>query len=166
MVRWFEEMEAEDNLIGDVPEAEVAVENDSDPFAKIPKHLLSIPGKLQHAVDYFSATARMNQPQFAVQTALAIGSVVLGRNYTTDEDNYTALYLICIGESGSGKEHARRVITKVFKEADRFEFVGPREYTSEAAISGELLYRPRHIAIFDEIGRYLRTNRKAGKRAR
>ena len=162
VVRWFEEIDAEDELIGDVPETKSTSAKDADPFAKIPKHLLSIPGKLQHAVNYFNATARMPQPQFAVQTALAIGSVVVGRNYTTDEDNYTSLYLVCVGESGCGKEHARRVIMKVLKDADRFEFVGPREYTSEAAISGELLYRPRHIAIIDELGRYLSANRKSG----
>ena len=155
---WFAEMDAEDDLIGDVPETKA----DADPFAKIPKHLLSIPGKLQHVVDYYNATAIMPQPQFAVQTALAIGSVVLGRNYTTDQNNYTSLYFVCVGETGCGKEHARRVIMKVLKEADRFEFVGPREYTSEAAIAGELLFRPRHIAIIDELGRYLSANRKAG----
>jgi hypothetical protein len=158
VVRWFEEMDAEDDLIGDVPETKA----DADPFAKIPKHLLSIPGKLQHVVDYYNATAIMPQPQFAVQTALAIGSVVLGRNYTTDQNNYTSLYFVCVGETGCGKEHARRVIMKVLKEADRFEFVGPREYTSEAAIAGELSFRPRHITIIDELGRYLSANRKAG----
>jgi len=158
VVRWFEEMEAEGELV----EAKSTPANNADPFADIPKHLLSIPGKLQHVVDYFNATARMPQPQFAVQTALALGSVVLGRNYVTDENNYTSLYFVCVGETGCGKEHTRRVIMKVLKEADRFEFVGPREYTSEAAISGELLYRPRHIAILDELGRYLSANRKSG----
>ena len=162
VIRWFEEIDAEDELIGDVPETKSTSAKDADPFANIPKHLLSIPGKLQHVVDYYNATAIMPQPQFAVQTALAIGSVVLGRNYVTDRNNYTSLYFVCVGETGCGKEHTRRVIMKVLKEADRFEFVGPREYTSEAAIAGELLFRPRHIAIIDELGRYLSANRKAG----
>ena len=82
---------------------------DADPFAKIPKHLLSIPGKLQHVVDYYNATAIMPQPQFAVQTALAIGSVVLGRNYTTDQNNYTSLYFVCVGETGFGKDRDRPI---------------------------------------------------------
>jgi hypothetical protein len=57
---------------------------DADPYTMlkregVPDHVLSIPGVLQEVVDYYNATAIKPQPQFAVQAALAFGSVVLGR---------------------------------------------------------------------------------------
>ena len=43
----------------------------------IPKHLLTVPGVLGDVVEYSAKTAIKRQPQFDVQTALAIGSVAM-----------------------------------------------------------------------------------------
>ena len=82
-------------------------------------HLLTVPGILGKAVEYYNDTAPKEQPQFAVQTALAIGSVAMGRRWVTDWGNYSSLYLINVGLSSSGKEHTNTVITEILTAAGR-----------------------------------------------
>lgn len=62
-----------------------------NPLALIPEHLLSIPGILQDVVNYYETTAIKTQPQFAVQTAIALGSVAMGRRWTTSQRNFSSL---------------------------------------------------------------------------
>lgn len=128
----------------------------------IPKHLLTVPGKLGLAVDHYNATALRAQPQFAVQAALAVGSVVLGRNWVTDQGNFTSLYFLCLAETSAGKEHVKTTIEKCLRAADLDAFIGPKTYTSEAGVISAMLYKPRHISIADEFGKYLASSRASG----
>ncbi len=83
---------------------------DAGPLDHIPDHLLAIPGILQDVVNGYSISAIKPQPQFAVQCAIAFGSVVMGRRWVTDRRNFSSLYLLNIGETGSGKEHTKTVL--------------------------------------------------------
>jgi hypothetical protein len=134
---------------------------DNPPEIKAPKHLQTIPGVLGHGVEYASATAVKPQRQFDVQTVLAIGSVVLGRNYRTDLNNYASLFFLNIGPTASGKEHANRVINRVLDKAHLGALIGPKSYSSEAGLISALARKPKHITIVDETGRYLSTGREA-----
>ena len=96
---------AEGKKIADKIMSGIKVE--ADPLDNVPEHLLSVPGVLQDVVDYYSVTAIKPQPQFAVQCAIAFGSVVMGRRWVTDQRNFSSLYLLNIGETGSGKEHTK-----------------------------------------------------------
>lgn len=137
-------------------------ENEEDGPAPIPADLMTVPGALGLAVDHYNATSVQAQPQFAVQTALALGSVVLGRHWTTDLDNYTSLYLVNLGATGSGKEFGRKFLSKVLSEAGVGHLMGPAKYASEAAILGELAWKPRHVTVYDEFGRILDSTRTSG----
>ena len=128
----------------------------------VPKHLLTVPGALGRVVDYYNKTAKKPQPQFAVQTALALGSIVLGRNWRTDQDNFTTLFFLNIAPTSSGKEHAKRVVERILEESNESDLVGPKAYTSEAGVMSALLMQPRHISITDEFGRYLASSRASG----
>ena len=121
----------------------------------VPRHLLKIPGKLGLAVDHYNATSTRTQPQFAVQTALALGSVVLARHFVTNLDNLTSLYLVNLGATGSGKEFGRKFLTKALTEAGLDKLMGPNKYASEAGIAGELAWKPRHVTVYDEFGKLL-----------
>jgi hypothetical protein len=52
------------------------------PLDTVPEHLLSVPGILQDVVNYYTTTAIKPQPQFAVQAAIAFGSVAMGRRWS------------------------------------------------------------------------------------
>lgn len=128
-----------------------------NPLASIPEHLLSVPGILQDVVNYYETTAIKTQPQFAVQTALALGSVAMGRRWTTSQRNFTSLYLLNIGETGCGKEHAKTVIEAMLDAAGLGHLIGPSGYTSASGVFSALLSRPTHIAVIDELGRALKS---------
>lgn len=121
----------------------------------IPEHLLTIPGALGMAVEHYNETSKVYQPQFAVQTALALGSVVLARHWMTETDNFTSLYLINLGATGRGKEFARTYLERVLEEATLGSLIGPLKYASEAGVMGQLQYSPRHVTVYDEFGRLL-----------
>jgi len=123
---------------------------------------MTVPGVLSQVVKTYNESAIRNQPQFAVQAALALGSVVLGRNYVTNQENYASLYFINLGQTGSGKEHAKTVIEKILIQAGQRELIGPKAYTSDAGLMSSLLAKPRHISVADEFGRYLSSSRSSG----
>lgn len=124
-------------------------------YQGMPEHLLSPPGILGDIVNYYNVTARAPQPGFAVQTALAIGSIVLGRNYRTTKNNFTSLYFLNIAGTGRGKEHTKTVIEDVLSCANIEDYIGGSGYTSAGAVMSTLLRAPKHITIIDEFGRYL-----------
>jgi hypothetical protein len=127
------------------------------PVCDIPPHLLTIPGKLGLMVDWTNATAIKPQPVFAVQAALALGSVAMGRKFRTDNNNWSSLFFLNIGVSGAGKEHAKTAIERVLDSA-KFSAMSPAsEYTSDSAIDSMLRVHPTHIAIIDEFGYMLKT---------
>jgi len=123
----------------------------------IPPHLLDVPGKLGLMVGWTNATAMKPQPMFAVQAALALGSVVMGRKFCTTSENWTSLFFVNIGVSGAGKEHAKTAIERALRAANFSSLAPASEYTSDSAIDSMLRLCPTHIAIIDEFGYMLKT---------
>ena len=121
----------------------------------MPEHLLAIPGVLNTVVDYYNQTALQPQPGFAVQTALCIGSVILARRFKTVLDNYSSLYFLNISSAASGKEHSKTVVTQVLRKAGLGDRMAGAGYTSSAAVFSELLKKPAHLTVIDELGKYM-----------
>ena len=128
----------------------------------VPDHLLSIPGILQDAVNFYTTTAPKPQPQFAVQAALPFGSVVLGRRWVTDQRNFSGLYFVNVGVSAAGKEHAKTVLEKLLEAAGLESLIGPSGYTSASGVFSALVQQPCHMTIIDELGRVLQTANASG----
>jgi hypothetical protein len=117
-----------------------------------PSQLLRLPGVLGSVVDLYNRTAPKPQPQFAVQAALALGSVVLGRRFRTTRDNWSALYFVNVGKSASGKEHPRTVIEACLDAAGMGGLIGPSGFTSDSAVFSSLYHQPCQITVIDELG--------------
>lgn len=128
----------------------------------VPDHLLSIPGVLQDAVNFYATTAPKPQPQFAVQAALAFGSVVMGRRWVTDQRNFSGLYFVNVGVSAAGKEHSKTVLEKLLEASGLESLIGPSGYTSASGVFSALVQQPCHLTIIDELGRVLQTASAAG----
>jgi hypothetical protein len=122
----------------------------------IPPHLLTVPGKLSLMVDWTNATSSKPQPMFAVQAALALGSVAMGRKFRTTQHNWPTLYFLNIALSGAGKEHAKTANEQVLRAAKFSALIGPSEYTSDSAVDSTLLCYPTHLAFIDEFGLMLK----------
>jgi hypothetical protein len=132
------------------------------PLSDIPAHLLGIPGVLQEAVHYYNSTAPKDQPQFAVQAALAFASVVMGRRWVTDQHNMSGLYLVNVGKSAAGKEHSKTVLERLLEAAKLERLIGPSGYTSASGVFSALIQQPTHISIIDELGRVLQSAQATG----
>lgn len=130
--------------------------------SQTPSHLLQLPGVLNDLVKEINRTAPKSQPQFAVLTALAFGATVCGRMYKTNNNNFSSLYFLEIGQSGCGKEYARTVVEKALTDCSLKHLIGPSDYTSNSAVYYELLEKPSHIAIIDEFGAVIRYAKSTG----
>ena len=125
----------------------------------MPNHLYKVPGALGELVDYANDTAVKKQPALAVQTALALGSLVCGRIYRTNKNNFSSMYYLNIAKSSSGKEHGKTVIEAVLDASGYGNLMGGSGYTSIGAIFTELMSKPNHITIIDEFGKYLESSK-------
>lgn len=120
-------------------------------------------GVIDEIVDYYHATSINDQPLFAVQAAFAACSVMLGRNFITDRSNMTSIYMLNLGKSGTGKEHAKKTIEKILEATENEHLIGGDGYTSGAAVISALQVRPRHIAIIDEFSKSIEaSNNQSG----
>lgn len=129
---------------------------------QVPDELLQVPGVLGEFVRWTNATSPKPQPQFAVQAALALAATVMGRRWRTSRFNFPSLYLVNVGKSASGKEHARTVIEATLAAAGLGRLIGPGGYTSDSAVMSALLGQPCHIAIIDELGALLNNAKSQG----
>lgn len=116
---------------------------------------LAPPGILGAVVDWVNATSRKPQPQFAIQTAIAFAATVLGRRFVTEQRNWPSLYLLNIGKSASGKEHAKWAVETLLEACDLQQLIGPASYTSSAGVLSALHDQPSHITVIDEFGKEL-----------
>ncbi len=131
----------------------------------IDDRLRGIPGELGHAVDYFNSSAINPQPMFAVQTALAIGSVVCSRifrGFINGRYSFTSLYFLNIAKSACGKENCISTIENVLSEVGMDDLIAPSGFHSGSAVFSSLASKPRGIAAIDEFGRHLEAGRKSG----
>lgn len=120
-----------------------------------PATLLTPPGIMGVVTDWVNATARKPQPAFAVQTAIAFVSTVLGRRFVTDQRNWSSLYLLNIGHSASGKEHAKKAVEDLLDACGMGHLIGPASYTSNSGVLSALHAQPSHITVIDEFGKEL-----------
>ena len=114
-------------------------------------------GIMQDIVDHYMFTSGKHQEGFAIQTALAALSVMLGRDFKTTFENYTSLYFINIGHSGAGKDHCKKYIERMFYELDCDHLICGDGFTSTGAVITTLEQQPKCISIIDEFGRYMKS---------
>jgi hypothetical protein len=135
-----------------------------EPYEKteqsIQDNIIRPAGLMGEIYDYYNAVSGQEQKGWSVQTALAIISIVAGRSYRSNHNNFTSLYFMCVGVTGSGKETVITVIDKVLSACGFGHYIAGSGYTSGAAVYSTLLDRPKHITIIDEIGRYLEASAK------
>ena len=129
---------------------------------KMPEHLFAIPGVLNTVVDYYNQSALHPQPGFAVQAGLCVGSVILARRFTTVKENFSNLYFLNISRAATGKEHSKTVVTRVLRKAGLGDRMAGAGYTSSSAVMSELIHKPVHLTMIDELGKYIETARHPG----
>ncbi len=124
-------------------------ESCADP-GPVPHELLRIPGFVGDVIDYTLATAPYPEPVLAFGAALALQAFLAGRKVRDDADNRTNLYLLCLANSGAGKDYPRKVNQKILSHAGLADCLGD-SFASGEGIEDRLFARPAMLFQTDEI---------------
>ncbi len=116
------------------------------------------PRFIKSYVDYCAQTAHRQQPAFALAGAITLSGVLLGRKVCDPLDTRTNFYNCCVGVAGSGKDHPRKVNTRILTEAKAEQLIGSDQVTSETSIGRMLQGFPAKVMHTDEFGRWLSTS--------
>lgn len=119
-----------------------------------PAGLQNIPGIMGSIVHYTLSTAKYPLYMPSINGALALCSTILGRDFVSDFDNYTSLYFMSVAETGTGKEHPFKVISKIMYSANQAQLI-KGEVTGKSAIVTELYSNPRALFFKDEMAHWM-----------
>lgn len=122
----------------------------------VPPFSLAIPdGLVGDLTDYMLSTARRPQPLLSLGASLCAIGALMGRNYRTESNLRSNLYVVGIADSGSGKNHAREIINETFFEAGLAHHLGGNKIASGAGLLTALHRQPAILFQIDEFGMFL-----------
>lgn len=132
---------------------------------KFPQECLRPPGLLAEIVDHNLATALYPQPELALAGAIALLGTITGRKVKTPAGMRSNVYVLGLGASGSGKEHARKVNKDILSQASAAaeKMLGPERIASAAGMVASISDQPAILFQLDEIGRLIQTMQSAAK---
>lgn len=140
------------------------VEVEVQAFKPWPEHLLHPGGLLEEIIDYTMESSMRTERSFALAGALSLMGTVLSQRVVSTTDLPTSLYVIVIGDSGSGKDAPRSVISRVLRcDPSLARAYAGNDMASNAAIIGYLNREgcQRALFILDEIGMFLKSTKNA-----
>lgn len=114
--------------------------------------LLKPPGILAEMAGYIHNTAVRPQPPLAIAGALSLAATVCGRNYETASGLRSNIYIVGMGPTGCGKNHARNTIKKILHQSDLDALLGGEEIASGQAILSRVALTPSVLFQLDEFG--------------
>jgi hypothetical protein len=100
-------------------------------------------------------TARRPQPLLSLGASLCAIGALMGRQYRTESNLRSNLYVVGIADSGSGKNHAREIINETFFEAGLAHHLGGNKIASGAGLLTALHRQPAILFQIDEFGMFL-----------
>lgn len=130
----------------------------------LPAELFDVPGFVGEVIAWNLRTAHRKQPGLALGGALALLSALTGRKVCDARNTRTNAYIIGIGQSGYGKDHARVINQTVLVQSKNDELIGPEDFASSSGLVNSLAHRGCQLFQVDEIGRVLKSinNPRAG----
>ena len=126
----------------------------------LPDELLCVPGFVSEVMDYCLATAPYPNPLMAFCGALSLQAVLAGRKVRDPGDNRTNIYLLGLAHSAAGKDHPRKVNTRIVHEIGMASSLGDR-FASGEGIQDALFVNPCMLFQTDEIDGMLQSINKA-----
>lgn len=108
------------------------------------------PGILGAMANHITLSARFQQPLFSMAAALAVMSVLAGRQYRGPTGLGTSLYQIIAAPSGFGKQHPMDGVSEILAASGLIDHLGPGEFSSDVAIFSALLNQPNLVCCVDE----------------
>ncbi|OQA02965.1 MAG: hypothetical protein BWY69_00735 [Planctomycetes bacterium ADurb.Bin401] len=135
----------------------------SDP-GQLPVELLNVPGFVNELRDHMLETAPHPEPVLSFFGALCEQAHLAGRKVRDDHDNRTNLYVLALAFPGCGKDHPRKVNSRLLQAAG-LEGVTADGFASGEGIEDKLFLHPSSLFQTDEIDSLI-TSTSKGKDAR
>lgn len=125
--------------------------------------LMPSSGLITDIANYILRTSVRPQPELAVMAALCFIATLAGRKYKTETGLGSNIYAIGIADSGAGKDHARKTISKLAHFADVSHYLGGDRIASGPGAISALTRSPSTLFMIDEFGLMLQA--MTGQRA-
>jgi hypothetical protein len=126
----------------------------------VPEDLLRVPGFVNEVMDYTLETAPYPNTVMSFCGALALQAFLAGRKVRDQADNRTNIYLLGLAHSAAGKDHPRKVNTRITHEIGLTPSLGDR-FASGEGIQDALFISPCMMFQTDEIDGMLLSINKA-----
>lgn len=120
-----------------------------------PDTLMPASGLIAELADYIVATSIRPQPRLAVAASVALLGALMGRKYTTETGLMTNVYITTLASSGYGKDHARKIISRLAIDAGVQDYMGGDDIASGQAIITSLHNKPSKLFMLDEFGKFI-----------
>ena len=117
-----------------------------------PKNLLPPGGIINDLVNYIIQTSIRPQTELAVGAAISFLGALAGQKFQTDTGLRTNVYVVGIADSGTGKDHARKVLKKIASECGCTKYVGGEDFASGQAIISAMERQGSQLFMIDEFG--------------
>lgn len=127
-----------------------------------PEEILHPPGLVGQLVDWIDETAGCPQRGLAVACSLAACGALFGRKVKDEYNSRTNLFVLGVGASSSGKDHAPDCVQRLFTEAGGTDYL-MGSITSDTAIERGLVDHPVKLMVIDEFGDFAGSINKAGE---
>ena len=126
----------------------------------MPDDLLRIPGFIAEVMDHTLATAPYPNLVLAFSGALALQAFLASRKVRDPADNRTNVYLLGLAHSAAGKDHPRKVNTKIIHHIGMADCLGDK-FASGEGIQDAMFVTPAMLFQTDEIDGMLQSMNKA-----
>ena len=126
----------------------------------LPDELLHVPGFVAEVMDHCLQTAPYPNRVMAFAGALTLQAVLAGRKVRDSGDNRTNLYLLGLAHSAAGKDHPRKVNTKILHAIGLSDQIGG-QFASGEGIQDALHREPCMLFQTDEIDGMLQSINKS-----
>jgi hypothetical protein len=122
----------------------------------------NVGGVLEEMMRLIVDTGFRPQPELALGASIAAVAVLMGRRYRAENGARPNVYVVGVGKSGSGKNHARNVIGRLFDQAGVDRYLGASKIASGSGLIKALTAQPSQLYMLDEFGQFLQgvTDRK------
>jgi hypothetical protein len=126
----------------------------------LPADLFHVPGFIAEVADFCLQTAPYPNPSTAFCGALALQAVLAGRKVRDGGDCRTNIYLLSLAHSASGKDHPRKINTRILHQIGLSDCVGDR-FASGEGIQDALFTTPAMLFQSDEFDGMLQSINRA-----
>jgi len=135
---------------------------DRKPFLK---ELLNPGGLVGDLIDYINMQSIKPQPILALGAALTAVGCLAGRKVQTKTGLAPNLYTMGVGAQSCGKDFARKVIKRCFKDAGCEMMAANENVASDSAINTALTVEQSTLLLMDEIGHFFKSTNKVRQQA-